>query len=60
MVGRTPKTETEKQLEVYLKHKNDLLDTDGTLKPRTAQIFEVIGKSLEMTVTQCIEQSLGE
>lgn len=49
MVGRAPKQPLGEQLEVYVEHKNDLLNTDRTLKPRTAEIFEVIGKKLDMT-----------
>lgn len=49
MVGRVPTTARKQQLEAYKENKDDLLQTDGSLKPRTAPIFEKLGKDLNMT-----------
>lgn len=49
MVGRTPSTAKDEQLKKYKEKKDELLETDGTLKPRTAKVFEDLGSQLNMT-----------
>lgn len=48
-LGRPPKKKTDEQLDIYVKYKDDLLNSDRTLKPRTAKVFEDIGNELGMT-----------
>lgn len=48
-IGRPPANEPEKQLEICMKYKDQLLTVEKRLKPRTDAVFESIANELKMT-----------
>lgn len=56
-------TENRQRQAARCVREDDLLNDDGTLKPRTAKVFEVIGKELDMTdnaVQRAISRRMAE